>query len=761
MSYKSTEFVKFFDEMYNYAPIGIALLDLDGKLMHGNPALFKMLGYSKEELFGLDFISVTSPDDREERLRSVSLLGEGQMSAYATEQRYVTKDRRIVWASLHDYVARDEQGKPLYYISHLVDITDRKRNEREQGQIQLLHKLITDHVQDVVSYLTPDGVCRYVSPSVKSMLGYEPEEFIGKNNKDLQHPEDLRQLQGRNNEDADVVTFRLKHKDGHYIWVEVNYTVVRNGLGEMEYIIGVTRNVDQAVRQHQLLKQAQQVASLGSWKWDIVNDKVEWSDQMYRLLEVDPASFEGSFIPTFQLYYEEDHGLLQEAVERALSGHELQVQVRRKREDGSFKYLHILGTLERDAHGVPLQLFGTLQDVTERNKLIVAKEAAESAAKARNEFLTMISHEVRTPLNGILGHADLLSETPLTQSQRDSVLTIRQSGNVLLSMMNGILDFSAMDSGVFPLAKEPYSLEDAVRASIELFRKEADGKMIELSWSYDSRLPRVVLGDETRIRQIFINLLGNALKFTEKGNVTIAVSRNDSPEVPEGLLVTIEDTGIGIEPDHLDGIFKPFTQLDASMSRKYGGTGLGLAITARLVELMGGTVRVSSIKGSGTTFRVKLPLMLPDEPAAPKVDHIWSLPGQEGVVKGLRILIAEDHEMNRKVLYMMLKKYGHHIDMAENGQEAVDAVTSKVYDLVLMDIQMPIMDGIEAARHIRERIPHGRVPVMIAVTANALLGDKEKYLECGMDDYISKPLKLEWLDQVIQRHFSGSSGRFF
>ncbi len=602
----------------------------------------------------------------------------------------------------------------------------------------------------------------YVNPAFARMVGRMPKELIGRSMDELIHPHDRPILiQARSRRQAGETSSyeaRLIRSDGCVFPVQVTGTPRWQDGKFFGSIVAVTDLTERKRFEDELKKSEAENRLL----LDSIPDSIFLLDKEGNFLDYRTPNSSILYAPAELFMGKNIHSIMpQDLVELTMNNLGL---ARQSGKMQVFEYqLPTNGEIKHFEARINLceggDFLALVRDVTERKRsdemLWKAKEEAEAAAKAKSEFLANMSHEIRTPLNAVIGLTGLLLDTDLTPEQRNYLEIVRNSGDSLLSVINNILDFSKIDGGMMELEHSPFDLRRCIESTMDLMVTRAAEKGLVLKVVLDDQLPTMLVGDASRLRQVLANLLSNAVKFTDKGFVEVSVRGNAIPEGFE-LRFDVLDTGIGMPQDKLDRLFMPFSQIDSSITRRYGGTGLGLAISKRLVGMMGGRIWAKSNPGVGSTFtftiKVKLPCMQPvqHEVKDLKPDIKPPIEGHFQQALPLSILLAEDNAVNQMVLLQMLRKIGYQADLASNGFDVLAALDRQAYDVVLMDIQMPDMDGFEATRRILARFPKMKRPRIIALTAHALNGDRERCLKAGMDGYLSKPVKIEDLQSALR-----------
>ena len=569
--------------------------------------------------------------------------------------------------------------------------------------------------------------------------------------------------------DLRLERFQFRHRlaSGEIRDVEVSSSPV--SLGGRVLLYSIVMDITERKRAEEALRIGQahmamsmEMAAMGHWQLDVSSRVFHFSDEFYALYATSAEREGGSTMPAEkyakEFIHPEEAGKVVEEVEKLLVASEpnyfRQVEHRIIRRDGVIRDILVRFIAIRDEAGHIVKTIGVNQDITERKlveaTLLNAKEAAETANKAKSEFLANMSHEIRTPLNGILGMLQLLQTTTQDDEQKEYVLTAIRSSKRLAGLLSDILDLSRIEAGKMCIRNERFELSTLKDAVSDLFDLTARDKGLSLEFELDERLPGVVVGDESRIRQILFNLVGNAVKFTQTGSIKVEASPLATwDDKPYRVLFTVCDTGEGIADEQLKSVFEPFAQGESSYVRRYQGAGLGLSIVARLVRLLGGEISIESEAGVGTTVYLSIPFSMPPLHVQKPTGRTYpTTPGAN-----LRILLAEDDSVTRLITKRLLEKAGHTVSVAVDGADALRSLEQNQFDLVLMDIQMPVMDGVEATRAIlfQDRFAAIRDIPIIAMTAYAMAGDRGKFIGAGMTDYIAKPVDINALLEVISR----------
>lgn len=537
---------------------------------------------------------------------------------------------------------------------------------------------------------------------------------------------------------------------------------LHNSLERLEGEVSVRRQAqeDLAVSQERL-QFALDATSDGLWDWDMVNNTLYCSPRYFTMLGYVPNEFEPSFEAWRDLLHPDDApGTVMEVLKHVDSGDPFEVEFRLRAKDGSWKWIMGRGgVVEWDPDGKPLRALGTHVDIERRKQaeqdLKEAKDAAEAANLAKSEFLANMSHEIRTPMNGVLGMLQLLDTTELDKEQVEYVHHAVESAKRLVALLGDILDLSRVEAGKLSLEVSPFELHQSLKLVMDTFAPVTEEVHSELRLDMDPRIPGTsLMGDGGRIRQVLFNLVGNSVKFTHGGEIRLSVWLKDAGDHAVRVLFLVEDTGVGIGDEQLETIFEPFTQADATYTRNFQGAGLGLSIVRKLIKLMDGSLCIDTEAGRGTAIGVSLTLERAEVPSVPAEEA--KPKAASGTVSDHRILVAEDDRINRLGAIRMLEKLGYQADAVSDGDQVISALRTGRYSLIFMDVQMPNMDGVTTTNRIRNsRSPSvdTEVPI-IAMTAHNMVGDKERFLEAGMNDYISKPVDMAELETLLYRYLS-------
>jgi PAS domain S-box-containing protein len=687
---------------------------------------------------------------------------------------------------LSAFTIRDrENGEPLAFAVVARDITQRKQADEALQASEKRFRMLFERNLAGVYRCTVDGALLECNEAFARILGFStPEEILSPSLKgfasrgrvqahrvtDFFHESVDRAAYLERLFGAKVLTNHencLRRKDGSPVWVLENVTLLEGENDGPDMLYGTVIDISERRRAEEALRRSERRYRLlfernlsGVFRCTMEGEILDCNDAFARIFGFGgPEEAKGQNLQRFYpggVGRDRTVALLRK--HGALSNLDLDLA----RRDGTPIWIRENVTLTAGPDGEEI-IEGTMMDITDRKRaeeeLQKAKDVAEAASRAKGEFLANMSHEIRTPMNGIIGMTGLALETALSPEQREYLQMVQDSAETLLSLIGDILDFSKIEAGKLEIEAVDFDLVAAVKNTVELVSVGARAKGIEVRWSIGEDVPAEINGDPVRFRQILTNLLGNAVKFTERGSVSVRVEKTATYAGRVFLKCLVSDTGIGIPLDKQDRIFKSFTQLDGSTTRRYGGTGLGLAITRQLVEMMGGEVWVESQEGAGSSFYCTLVFALPKGEASRRsLRHedegaaATSAAGAAARTPGrpLRILVAEDNAINARLAVALIKKKGWEATVAGNGREALEALSARPFDLVLMDIQMPEMDGYDATMAVRQsEAGTGRRTPILAMTAHAMKGDLELCFEAGMDGYLTKPIKAgEFYDAI-------------
>ncbi len=675
--------------------------------------------------------------------------------------------------------------------SNLLLAQDIEKWKKVEDELRKLEKAV-ETMQLGVTITDTEGKIVYTNPAEARMHGYRVEDLLGKDVGIFAPPESRQPMtldQIKNMENLVRESFNIQ-KNGSIFPVRLITDVVKNAEGTPIAMVTICEDITERKRTEETLQkseerllEAQRIAHVGSLEWDIVQNKVWWSDELYQIYGYKREQFTPSFEMFFEHIHPDDREYVKKNIEALLSQDKPYiVEYRIVLHDSSIRFIHAEAQLYRDVDGQPVRTIGTVQDITERKQLQLALEEERAslaqkveartaelsqmnaelarAARLKDEFLANMSHELRTPLNVILGISESLQEEvygTLNERQLKALHAIEESGYHLLALINDILDLSRIGAGKLELNLVPVSVAQVCQAALQFIKQPAQKKRLNVSSMFDSHVT-IICADGRRLKQILINLLNNAVKFTPEGGTIGLEVKGDVERCVVHFVVW--DTGIGIAQEDMKRLFQPFVQLDASLSRKYTGAGLGLSLVYRMVEMHGGSVSVESKVGKGSRFTVSFPWQETDPFSEEEKQAVMNEEQEPedkkdpapcpSDIKSRTILIAEDNEATIDTLSGYFTAKGYRVMIARNGWEAFAHTKEYHPDIIVMDIQMPEMDGLEAIRHIRADKNGEHIPI-IALTVLTMPGDREKCLLAGADEYFSKPVSLRGLARTIER----------
>jgi PAS domain S-box-containing protein len=725
---------------------------------------FKLVNQECATLFGMSPDEVVDKNTRDlhrnpnevQQYNTIDRLAIESGHEVRVQESFTLPDGSVEWFNTIKKPLITKNGE-VHVLGISTNITEQYNANKRLEESEELHRLLSENSRDLVCLHDPKGIYLYVSNALEEMLGYSPDELVGSSAYDLLHPDDVQivkdavevtALERRQNTN---VQHRKRHRDGYYIWVETSIKLITDRDGNVVKLQSSSRDITERRLAEDALKKSEKK----------YRDLIKYSqaymcthDMQGVILSVNPYLVEmlgysedeivgrelKQFLPLLHRQYFPDY--LKQFEDNTVVEGVLCVL----RKDKEERYLSYQNYRVKEEGQEPY-VIGIAQDVTDRmqteRELKNAKEAAEESARVKENFLANMSHEIRTPLNGILGMGGLLAKTQLDETQKNYLKIIGQSADNLLVVINDILDVAKIEAGKLELESIPFNIHEVAHAAYQTLKYKAEEKDIALQLG-ELELPQTLLqGDPYRLNQILLNLLNNAVKFTEEGSVTLSAKTLEETASTLTLEFSVSDTGIGVPKDKKHVIFEGFTQAYSSITRKYGGTGLGLSICKNLVERQGGDIWVEDNPTGGSIFRFMLTYPKSELEKLPETEAAHA---DYNSLRATRVLLAEDNEVNIFLAQAVMEEWGFQLDVAVNGLEAVERVQQHDYDVILMDIQMPEMSGIDATLHIRAMEDERKAAIpIIALTANALKGDAEKYLNAGMNDYLSKPFEAETL----------------
>ena len=780
-----------FHAYFDHSIVGLAITSLEKGWIEVNGALCQTLGYPRDELTRMTWAELTYFEDLAPDLAQFNRMLAGEISSYAMDKRFIHKDGHLVYTRLAVSHVRKPDGSLDYVVAMVEDISERKRAEEDLRKSKERYRVITTHSPAGIFQTDAQGDCIFANPRWCEIAGLTSEEALGQGLSQALHPDDKQRVfDGWYAAASAGLSWdwecRFVTKQGKVSWITGHAERLLDQHGNSQGYLGIIVDITERKRMEQTLRESESVfrklfeeAPLAYQSLDIEGNILDVNNEWLKQLGYERHEVMGRFIGDF-ITAESLPTLSGEFPKFKESGRVSGPVFEFKCKDGHLKTLEVNGRISRDDEGNFIRTHCIMTDVTLREQmtkalkqhhdqleklvstrtaeLAQAKDEAEAANLAKSTFLANMSHEIRTPLNGIIGMTHILRRGGVTPVQADRLAIIETSSDHLLHTINDILDLSKIEARKIVLEEAPVGINALLANVKSILMVRAQAKGLQLQVITDTNWPDLQ-GDPTRLQQALINYVSNAIKFTESGGITLRTLKQQDSRDSVLIRFEVQDTGIGIAPETLPRLFTAFSQADGSTTRKYGGTGLGLAITRRLAQLMGGEAGADSTPGVGSTFWFTARLHKVDDQSTP-VRPQFSV--AEHALKnrhaGRRILIVDDESVNLEVAKFMLEDIGLTVDTAQDGLEAVLQARATDYAAILMDMQMPKLDGLEATQQIRE-LPNRQSTPILAVTANAFVEDRVRCQVAGMNDFIVKPfipealyaMLFKWMEQPSER----------